>query len=113
MIPEPTTAASKNAVPVNSATTGRSVTVRRSRGVARFRFFVHDVGFPAAAVRIARPHFGLLRVAARLVAFDVHRVTRALQPRDLRIDGIRRIDDDAEVLAAPRLRGGIQIERQF
>ena len=52
-------------------------------------------------------------VAARLVALDVHGISAALEPRDLRVDVVRGLDRDAEVLAAAGLCGGVQVGREL
>ncbi len=76
----------------SSRTAGARAVIGRAAGrvriVALLRFFVHGVHFPAAAVGIRRPHFGLLSVTARLFALDLRFDVRRLQPSDRRIDGI-------------------------
>src|SRR5579872_5900934 len=81
--------------------------------VARFCVFKNRIHFPASAVRIRRPHLCLLGIAACLFALYVNRQTGRSQTRDRRVDGLSRIDDDAEMFCPAGVRLRRAIERKF
>ena len=99
MMPDPTTAATSSAVPIPSAAARRPrFTLAANRGVRAVAVFYlgkDDVGLPATAVRIGRPHLILHRVAARFVGLDIDRVTGFAESSDRRVDVLCFLDDDA------------------
>src|SRR5271168_784666 len=99
MMPEPTTAASKSAVPTASAVARRARFISAARdsrrrkcgvGLAARRLFVialfglsdNVVRLPAASIGIRSPDFILHRVAARFFGLDIDQIASLLQTHD-------------------------------